>query len=214
MCRNQLIYIDGTVGVGKSSFVSMLQQQGFDVVHEPYNKNPILGKFYKDRARYSFASQVFFLNKKFELIRSVQDNNVNTIVDRSIYGDFIFAKMLRDSGDMMEEEFQIYQELFQNIVHNIPVPKLVVYLDISLNEVLKRIAKRGRPDEQSVDTKYWADLSLNYKDTFAVYQDSPILTIHVDDLDFVNRPEDCEYVCNLFSERLAALERSDAGARV
>lgn len=211
MRRNTLIYVDGTVGAGKSSFISILNQKGFDVVQEPYFENPILDKFYEDRRRYSFASQVFFLNKKFELIQSVQHSS-NTIVDRSVYGDFIFAKMLRDNGDMTKEEFHIYHDLFNNIVLNIPAPKLVIYLDVSLKVVLKRIAKRGRPAEQIVDRKYWADLNLNYKAAFAAYNDSPILTINVDDLDFVNRAEDCEYICNLFFERLSTLETSAAGA--
>jgi deoxyadenosine/deoxycytidine kinase len=211
MDNSTLIYIDGTVGVGKTSFINILHQKGFDVIPEPYFKNPILDKFYKDRQRYSFASQVFFLNKKFELIQSAQ-RSFNTVVDRSVYGDFIFAKMLRDNGDMSEEEFHIYKDLFNNIVQHIPTPKLVVYLDISLNEALKRIARRGRTAEQTVDRAYWADLNRNYKDTFAAYTDSPILTIPVDDLDFVHHPEDCEYICKLFFDRLASLDTSAVGA--
>jgi deoxyadenosine/deoxycytidine kinase len=202
-----VIYIDGTVGVGKTTLLQILEQEGFSVVPEPFLDNPLLDKFYQDKKRYSFASQVFFLNKKFGLIKAAS-KLPNRIIDRSLYGDYIFAKMLRDSGDMSKEEFEIYQELFNHILHYAPAPKLVVYLDISLEEAIKRIRKRGRPSEQNVDHGYWADLNRRYKEAFAAYNDSPLLTINVDHLDFEHNVDDRKYVIETIREKLASIELS------
>lgn len=204
MTENSIIYIDGTVGVGKTTLLHILQDEGYSVMPEPFLDNPLLDKFYADKRRYSFSSQVYFLNKKFELIKAAA-KIPNSIVDRSIYGDFIFAKMLHDGGDMGSEEFAIYEDLFNTVLYYSPSPKLVIYLDISLDEVLKRVQKRGRPSEQTVDKQYWADLNRNYKAAFRDYKDSPIVTIDVTDLDFEHIPAHRDFVLAQIRDKLESI---------
>lgn len=199
-----MIVIEGVVGVGKSSLMNILAKEDYEAFEEPVVDNPVLDKFYYDRARYAFPLQVFFLNKRFEHIKSAKDVS-RAVMDRSIYGDAIFARMLNLNGEMSDEEFSIYTELLQNMLEHVHVPKLMVYLEISVDEAMKRIAKRGRDYEMVVEREYWEKLNTEYRDYFDNYDLSPILKINVDNLDFENNPEDREYVLGRVHEALATL---------
>lgn len=199
-----MIVIEGVVGVGKSSLMNILADQGYEAFEEPVVDNPVLDKFYHDRTRYSFPLQVFFLNKRFEHIKKAKDVS-RAVMDRSIYGDAIFARMLNLSQEMSDEEFQIYSELLQNMLEHVHTPKLMVYLEIGVDEAMNRIKKRGRDYEQIVEREYWEKLNNEYSTYFDEYKLSPILKINVDNLDFENNPQDKDYVLNLINQKLAEM---------
>ena len=92
-----MIVIEGVVGVGKSSLMRIIAENDYEAFEEPVVDNPILDKFYYDRERYAFPLQVFFLNKRFEHIKQAKDVS-KAVMDRSIYGDAIFARMLNLSN--------------------------------------------------------------------------------------------------------------------
>lgn len=200
-----MIVIEGVVGVGKSSLMYILGEKGYTEFEEPVVDNPILDKFYHDRARYSFPLQVFFLNKRFEHIKKAVSVD-NAVMDRSIYGDAIFARMLNLNGEMSDEEFGIYRELLENMLEHVQAPKLMVYLEVSVDEAMRRIQKRGRDYELIVERDYWEKLNNEYKAYFDDYELSPILKINVDKLDFENRPEDREYVITLIQKELEKID--------
>lgn len=204
-----VITIDGVVGVGKTTLMKILvEERGMIPFQEPVMENPILDKFYYDRKRYSFPLQIFFLNERFKHIQKASKLD-NAVLDRSIYGDCIFAKMLRDSGEMTEEEFDIYLRLFDTMVELCHPPKLMVYLEVSPEEAVKRIVKRGREYELDTEMDYWVRLNQEYRKYFAEYNFSPVLKINVEDLDFETNPEDKAYVLGLIDEKLAEIEQSE-----
>lgn len=200
-----MIVIDGVVGVGKSTLMNILAEKGYKPFEEPVVDNPILEKFYHDRHRYSFPLQIFFLNRRFKNIKDASKLE-NAIMDRSIYGDVIFAKMLNDAGEMSKEEFDLYIELFENMIQHCQAPKLMVYLEASVDEATRRICKRGREYEKIVERGYWEKLNRNYREYFEQYSISPILKINVDNLDFENNEADRQYVLKLIDDKLKELE--------
>lgn len=200
-----MIVIEGVVGVGKSSLMMILAQEGYQMFEEPVIDNPILDKFYHDRTRYSFPLQVFFLNKRFEHIKKAK-NVAKAVMDRSIYGDAIFAKMLYLNGEMSEEEFAIYAELLQNMLEHVARPKLMVYLEIGVDEAMNRIRKRGRDYEQIVERAYWQKLNDEYTQYFNQYELSPMIKIPVDHLDFEANDADREEVLGLIRKKLKEIE--------
>lgn len=204
-----MIVADGVVGVGKSTLMDKLvTHRGYVPFEEPVVDNPILDKFYYDRARYSFSLQIFFLNQRFRHIKMASAIE-NSALDRSIYGDLIFARMLYDAGEMSKEEFDLYTDLFDNMIEHCQAPKLMIYLEISVDEALKRIQKRGRDYEQVVEREYWEKLNQYYREYFTQYTFSEVLTINVDKLDFENRPEDLEYVLGLIDAKLIEMEERE-----
>ena len=200
-----MIVIEGVVGVGKSSLMNILAEKKYIAFEEPVVNNPVLGKFYYDRKRYSFPLQVFYLNKRFEHIKKAKDVS-KAVMDRSIYGDAIFARMLNLSDEMSDEEFSIYSELLENMLEHVHTPKLMVYLEIGVDEAIKRIEKRGRDYELIVERAYWQNLNDEYQTYFNQYNLSPMITINVDNLDFENNPEDRKTVLALIDEKLKEME--------
>ncbi|UOQ84818.1 deoxynucleoside kinase [Gracilibacillus salinarum] len=204
-----MITIDGVVGVGKSTLMDIVVNEfGYTPFEEPVVNNPILDKFYYDRERYSFPLQVFFLNERFRHIKNASQLN-KAVLDRSIYGDVIFAKMLKDSGDMSEEEFNIYKDLFGNMIEHCQPPALMIYLEASTDEAVRRITKRGRQYELDTEIAYWERLNKEYRHYFDEYNISSVLKINVDDLDFENNLDDRETVVELIRQELVKLELVD-----
>tara|TARA_Y100000593_G_scaffold78579_1_gene146037 strand:+ start:719 stop:1327 length:609 start_codon:yes stop_codon:yes gene_type:complete len=196
------VNIAGVVGVGKSSLTNLIWDKWkFVPFREPVFDNPLLDKFYYDKKRYSFPLQVFFLNKRFEMCKKSLEYG-SSVMDRSIIEDTIFAKMLRDSGDMDPYEYQIYRELFTNMMEHVVQPDLMVYLKVQPEEAVRRIRKRGREYEVQNDTDYWYKLSQNYNEFFYDYTWSKLLTIDCDELDFVNNEDDKLYVLNQIGKEL------------
>lgn len=203
-----IVCVDGVVGVGKSTLSSIMEKElGMKLFEEPVVNNPILDKFYYDRKRYSFPLQIFFLNERFKHLKKASKID-NAVLDRSIYGDLIFAKMLKDNGEMTEEEFYIYLDLFHNMIEHCEAPKLMVYLEVSPEEAIRRIILRGRSYEQETEAAYWIRLNKEYRAYFEQYSFSPVLTINVDHLDFENRSTDREYVLELIKDKLAKIEET------
>lgn len=196
------ICVDGVVGVGKSTLSELIAKRyNIKMYEEPVIDNPILDKYYYDKKRWSFPLQIFFLNKRFKLIKEAAKLD-GCVMDRSIYGDVIFSKMLNNDGIMTDEEFNLYEELLYNMLEHIQRPRLMIYLETSVEKAVEKIKKRARAYEQIVEMDYWISLNKNYRQYFSNYNLSDILVINVDDIDFVNNEKDREYIFKLIDEKL------------
>lgn len=200
------IFIDATVGAGKSTLMNLLEKHGYVAFPEPVYDNPLLDLFYHDRHKYSFPLQIFFLNKRFEHIKNVHAEEL-AVLDRSIYADKIFAEMLRDNGEMEEANYRIYEELLTNMLEHCRPPTLMINLQIDVDSAIKRIEKRGRDYELITERSYWEDLNTRYRQFFDDYAYSPTLTIDVSKLDFENNPVHEQQVLELISDKLVELGR-------
>jgi deoxyadenosine/deoxycytidine kinase len=104
---------------------------------------------------------------------------------------------------MASEEFHLYEELLNNMLEHVSRPRLMVYLNISVENAIKRIAERGRDYEQIVPNSYWERLNEQYTDYFRNYNFSDILVIDYNELDVRHDPQARIYVMDLIKERLA-----------
>lgn len=200
------IIVDGPVGVGKTSLMEILIKEfGYQAFLEPVTDNPLLDKFYYDRKRYAFPLQIFFLNRRFAMLKEAVGVK-RSIMDRSIYGDVIFARLLNQGGDMDQEEYDLYEELLANMLEHVQAPKLMIYLQTSVDDMVRKIKKRGRAYEQVVEREYWENLDTEYEKYFQSYNISPILIINVEGLDFVGNEEHRQKVIKLIKDKLETLE--------
>lgn len=192
-----MIYIDGVVGVGKSTLAKIISDEfGKTLYKEPVYDNPILEKFYHDKKKYSFPLQVFLLNKRLEMVK-LADKNGGGVFDRAIYCDRVFADILYRDGDLIEDEYNLYIELSKNMFESLPVPKLLIYLETSVDNAIKKIEKRGREFELEMDRDYWEKLNNHYSEYFKDYSESKVIKVNVDNRDFLNNPEDRKYIIDL-----------------
>jgi deoxyadenosine/deoxycytidine kinase len=175
-----VIIIDGVVGAGKSTLAEKVSSKlNIPVFYELQNEetNTLLEEFYKDKKRWSFTLQIHFLNERFRMIKEIHKNG-GGILDRSIFGDRIFASMLHEDGYMTSEEFNTYSTLLDNMLEHSKNPTLLVYIDCDLETAVERIGVRGRQMEQSVDEVYWKRLNEKYTNWYNEYNISKKLSIN------------------------------------
>lgn len=166
-----IIIIDGVVGAGKTTLAEKLGEVlNIPVYFELQSQTTynLLEEFYKDKKRWSFALQVHFLNERFRMIKEIHDKGIG-ILDRSIFGDRIFASMLYEDGYMTKDEFDTYYSLLNNILQYVSNPDILLYIDCDLETAMERIDIRGREMEQLVDEYYWKRLNEKYTDWYKEY---------------------------------------------
>jgi deoxyadenosine/deoxycytidine kinase len=166
-----ILYIEGVVGCGKSTLSEKIGKAlDIPVFYELQNQTTmnLLEEFYKDKKRWAFALQIHFLNERFRMIKEIHKNGIG-ILDRSIFGDKIFAEMLNEDGYMTDDEYETYKSLLNNMSQHIDEPNLLLYIDCDLETAMKRIQIRGREMEQSVDEIYWQRLNDKYQKWYSEY---------------------------------------------
>jgi deoxyadenosine/deoxycytidine kinase len=183
------IAVAGTMGSGKSSLVRFLCNRYPDIrpFYEQNEENPYLHDFYQDMPRWAFHSQVYFLTLKYRTHQQLQASDQVVIQDRTIYEDAeIFAENLHRQGHLTGRDYEAYRRLYETILEDLNPPDLLIYLKTNLRTVKKRIRLRGREYESSVDPEYLKSLNLLYKRWLKKYDQSPVLVIDADRLDFLN----------------------------
>lgn len=186
--RNMAIIVDGIIGAGKSTVASFLSEKLniklYQEILEEYNESltqRMLDRFYNNQSRWSGITQVMFLSHRFKDLKKIEKESENGILDRSIYGDEIFAKTIYERGQMEKDEFIIYQELLSNMLEHIRVPELLIYLDVSIDTALERIKKRNRStEEELIPRDYLVDLKINYEKWFDEFDLCPKVKINLD----------------------------------
>jgi deoxyadenosine kinase len=162
---NIFIGIAGMIGAGKSTLATALGQHlGIDTYYEPVADNEYLSDFYRDTPRYSFAMQVYLLNRRFQQHQEIIWRGRSAVQDRTIYEDSIFAKMLAKTGLMDERDYRTYQQLFRNMSNFMCKPSVIVFLDVSPESSAERIKMRSRDVESSIPLDYLKALHEGYEE--------------------------------------------------
>lgn len=190
------VAIAGNIGSGKTTLAKKLgKQYNWDVQLESVEDNPYLKDFYEDMSRWSFHLQVYFLNSRFNQVARIRATEKGTIQDRTIYEDcYIFAANLYKSGYIAERDYQNYLELFKSMIKHVQPPDLLIYLKADIPRLVANIQKRGRDYEELIRIEYLKNLNEHYEDWIGNYSLGKLLTIDVNDMDFVKNIEDEAYI--------------------
>merc|ERR1712151_196116 len=130
---------------------------------EPVIDNVYLADFYQDMQKYAFPLQIFLLNKRFKQQQQIIWQGQGGVLDRTIYEDGVFARMLRDQGSMDDRDFRTYMELFQNMSNFMQKPNIIVHLDLTPEESHRRIKMRSRDCESGIPIEYLRALHAAYE---------------------------------------------------
>jgi deoxyadenosine kinase len=163
--NNLFIGISGLIGSGKTTLATELGKTlNLPVYYEPVSNNEYLSDFYKDMARYGFPMQIYLLKKRLEQHQSIVWSNQGGVLDRTIYEDSVFAKTLYNDGHMDKRDYQTYLDMFQMVRNSMKNHNLIVHLDVTPEESLRRIMSRGRECESSIKLEYLKTLYDCYEE--------------------------------------------------
>ena len=182
--------IEGVIGAGKTSLCTMLARQcNARPVLEMAEENPFLDKFYRDRRSYAFQTQLWFLVSRFrQLSEAIAQQD---LFFRHTLSDYIFAKdRIFASVNLDDAELNLYDQVASTMVKSVPAPDLVVYLQASTEVLLRRIEHRGRSFEFNMDPRYIGMINDAYNQYFFHYNETPLLIVNTNEIDFVNNPDD------------------------
>jgi len=194
------IAIEGVIGAGKTSLATLLaEQRKARLVLEEYEDNPFLPKFYEDRNRYAFQTQLAFLASRFKQQQNMMAQDLFhdlTISDYIFDKDRIFARL-----NLGEDELALYDTIF-NIMSGLTVqPNLIVFIQSSVDRLIQNINLRGRTYDQHITPDYLRELDNAYNHFFYHYNRTPVMFINTTNIDFVNNTDYLAYIEEHIFER-------------
>jgi deoxyadenosine/deoxycytidine kinase len=201
------IAIAGNIGAGKTTLTRLLSKHfKWEAHYEDVETNPYLHSFYEDMQRWSFNLQIYFLNSRFRQVVEIRKGGKSVIQDRTIYEDaYIFAPNLHEMGLMPTRDFDNYATLFELMSSFISPPDLLIYLRSTVPNLVKQIQMRGRDYENSIRLDYLRSLNERYDNWINNYKAGKLLIVDVDDLDFINNPEDLGIVIDKINAEINGL---------
>lgn len=201
------VAIAGNIGAGKTTLTKLLAKHfKWEPHYESVDENPYLDDFYGEMERWSFNLQVYFLNSRFRQILEIRETGKNLIQDRTIYEDArIFAPNLHAMGLMPNRDFKNYESLFELMERLVTPPDLLIYLRASISTLVGQIHKRGRDYENSISIDYLSRLNERYEAWISTYTKGKLLIIDVDNLNFVENPEDLGSVIDKINAQINGL---------
>mgnify|MGYP003276528013 FL=1 len=205
-----VIITAGMIGVGKTTLTGKIAEHlNTKAYYEPVGENPVLLLYYANPKQYGFLLQIYFLNKRFSMIKQALSDD-NNVLDRSIYEDALFTRENNAEGNISDTELEVYLKLLDNMMADLnrlpkKAPDLMVYSETDFETILYRIKKRGRDYEQ-IDKNpelkdYYYKMWNAYKDWYRDYDASPKMKINLEKYDLED-PQNVKTVLGLIDDRL------------
>jgi len=173
------IVLSGLIGVGKSSFAQEFKNvKDLDVYEEEIVDNPYLSQFYNKPNEIAFHTQIYFFVKRLMSYNKNQSNAKNSIHDRHLIEDKVFAQTCFKQGFLNEVDYNTYNMLYNEIIKNIKIPNVIIYLDATAETCSERILKRSREIEKnSIPIEYLKQVDKSYQEFIQEYSQKTIVII-------------------------------------
>jgi deoxyguanosine kinase len=182
---HRYVVIEGPIGVGKTSLARRLAAQyGADLVLEQAEENPFLERFYRSPRTGAFPAQLYFLFQRARQMQQLRQSDLFSplrVADFLLEKDRLFARVTLD-----DEEYALYEQVYERLAIDAPVPDLVVYLQAPADVLQERIARRGIRYEQAMEREYLERLVDAYTRFFHLYDAGPLLIVNAAEVDFVD----------------------------
>ena len=187
--KPDFIVVEGPIGVGKTTLAKKLAESfNSHVLLEGVDENPFIERFYQDPRSAALQTQLFFLFQRALQMQELRQADLFRpvrVADFIMEKDRLFAELTLD-----EEEFKLYEQVYQHVTIDAPSPDLVIYLQAPVDILLKRVAKRGRGYERNLDSRYLERLVESYTRFFYDYAQSPLLIVNAAELDLAENESD------------------------
>jgi len=177
------IAVEGNIGAGKTTVSRLLAgETGARLFLEEVDDNPFIEKFYGDMEGYAFQAQIFFLLNRYRQQTEIAQQDLFTDL---MIADYLFAKdRIYAHAVLGDDELVLYNRMHSLLEGRIIKPDLVIYLQADPEVLLQRIWKRGRSFEKNISDEYISGLNEAFNHFFFHYDESPLLIVNTDRLDF------------------------------
>ncbi len=195
------ISIEGNIGSGKTTFCEKIHQEyNCKLILEQFTDNPFLPMFYEDPERFAFTVELFFMTERHKQLQK-------QLLHRDLFheftiSDYFFTKtLLFARKNLEEEEYRLFQKMFNVLNQSFPQPDLLVYFHRNVDILLNNIALRGRSYETQIKADYLLKIQNSYFEYFRNILSFPILIIDLNEIDFVKKPQAYEEIKMLLAKQ-------------
>jgi deoxyadenosine/deoxycytidine kinase len=156
------ITIEGNIGAGKTTLAHILSRHfNARMILEQFSDNPFLPKFYENPPQYAFPLELFFMAERYKQLKDLLQTK--DMFQKLTISDYLFNKCLLFARvNLPDEEFRLYQKLFDIINPQLVQPDLLIYLHAPVQKLKENIRKRNRPYEQNIPNEYLFKLQETY----------------------------------------------------
>ena len=199
--KHQFITIEGNIGAGKTTLSNILAQKlNAKLILEEFADNPFLPKFYEKPDQYAFPLELFFMAERYKQLKDFL--NTQDLFQQVTISDYLFTKcLLFAKVNLPDEEFRLYQKLFDIIHQQISIPDILIYLHAPVQKLQQNIKKRNRSYEQDIKDDYL----FNLQETYTSYiKQHNIKTIFIDasNADFIGNDKHVQVVLDALEKDL------------
>jgi len=191
--KHNFITIEGNIGAGKTTLTHLLAKHfNARIVLEEFADNPFLPKFYENPKQYAFPVELFFMAERYKQMKEV--GHTKDMFQTVTISDYLFTKcLLFAKVTLPDEEFRLYQRLFEIMEHQVSYPDVLIYLHAPIKKLQENIKKRNRAYEQNIPDDYL----FKVQETYTSYiKQHNIKTIFIDssNADFIDNPKHLQVV--------------------
>ncbi|MFN3795073.1 MAG: deoxynucleoside kinase [Chitinophagaceae bacterium] len=175
--KHHFITVEGNIGAGKTTLTHLLAKHfNARIILEEFADNPFLPKFYENPQQYAFPLELFFMAERYKQLKEMI--HTKDMFQSITISDYLFTKcLLFAKVNLPEEEFRLYQKLFDIIHQQLVFPDILIYLHAPVQKLQQNIRKRNREYEQSIPDEYL----YNIQETYTSYiKQHNIKTIFID----------------------------------
>jgi len=187
------ITIEGNIGAGKTTLAHLLSKHfNARLILEEFADNPFLPKFYENQRQYAFPLELFFMAERYKQLKDLLQTK--DMFQNLTISDYLFTKcLLFAKVNLPEDEFLLYQKLFDIINPQLIQPDLLIYLHAPVNKLKENIKKRNRSYEENIESDYLFTLQETYTQ-YIKQHNIKTLFIDVSKSDFLGNDEHLKIV--------------------
>ncbi|MEI6582962.1 MAG: deoxynucleoside kinase [Chitinophagia bacterium] len=199
--KHHFITVEGNIGAGKTTLSHLLAKHyNARLVLEEFADNPFLAKFYEQPQQYAFPVELFFMAERYKQLKDMVHSK--DLFQSITVSDYLFTKcLLFAKVNLPEEEFRLYQKLFDIIHQQLVFPNIIIYLHAPVQKLQQNIRKRNRSYELNIPDEYLFSLQETY--TSYIKQHN-ITTIFIDasNADFLGNPRHLQVVIDALEKEI------------
>jgi deoxyguanosine kinase len=182
--KYNFVTIEGNIGAGKTTLTHLLSKHyNARLILEKFADNPFLPKFYENQELYAFPLELFFMAERYKQLKDLLQTK--DMFQNITVSDYLFTKcLLFAKVNLPDDEFRLYQKLFDIINPQIIQPDILIYLHAPISKLKENIKKRNRSYEQNISDEYLFDLQETYTN-YIKQHNIKTLFVDVNNADFL-----------------------------